>query len=113
MLQLYQPVLSTFVALHPGSGGERKNWPAERWMELRNHLLAEGRVGHVFIVGGESGRKARPMLEQWAQRIRRDCQLVGVPFFFKQGSAANWPTYKDSSSFPESLRVREWPVAAV
>ena len=67
---------------------------------------------HWVIVGGESGRKARPMLEQWAQRIRRDCELVGVPFFFKQGSAANWPAYKDSGSFPESLRVREWPVYA-
>jgi len=65
------------------------------------------------IVGGESGRRARPMLEQWALHIRLDCLAAGVPFFFKQGSAANWPAYKDSSSFPESLRVREWPVAAV
>jgi protein gp37 len=64
---------------------------------------------HWVIVGGESGRKARPMLEHWAQRIRRDCETVGVPFFFKQGSAANWPAYKDRSTFPEGLQVREWP----
>jgi hypothetical protein len=41
--------------------------------------------------------------------IRLDCLSAGVPFFFKQGSAANWPAYKDSSTFPEGLRVREWP----
>ncbi len=46
-----------FVALHPGSGGERKNWPLEHWLELRNRLLADGRVGHVFVVGGESDEK--------------------------------------------------------
>jgi protein gp37 len=64
---------------------------------------------HWVIVGGESGRKARPMLQQWAMHIRLDCLSAGVPFFFKQGSAANWPAYKDSSTFPEGLRVREWP----
>ena len=76
------------------------------WME--SHLDGI----HWVIVGGESGRKARPMLAQWAENIRRDCELVGVPFFFKQGSAANWPAFKDASTFPASLRVREFPVAA-
>lgn len=65
---------------------------------------------HWVIVGGESGRRARPMLEQWAKHIRLDCLAAGVPFFFKQGSAANWPAYKDASTFPEFLRVREWPM---
>ncbi len=36
------------------------------------------------IVGGESGPKARPMKPEWVTTIRDRCQLLGVPFFFKQ-----------------------------
>src|ERR1700733_6429477 len=36
------------------------------------------------IVGGESGRKARPISESWVWDIRQQCQEAGVSFFFKQ-----------------------------
>lgn len=36
------------------------------------------------IVGGESGRGARPMCEEWVLSLRNQCQDAGVPFFFKQ-----------------------------
>jgi protein gp37 len=36
------------------------------------------------IVGGESGRGARPMEEAWVQAIKRQCQRSGAAFFFKQ-----------------------------
>ncbi len=36
------------------------------------------------IVGGESGRGARPMHPDWARSIRDQCAAAGVPFFFKQ-----------------------------
>jgi protein gp37 len=36
------------------------------------------------ILGGESGRKARPMDLEWARSIRRQCARAGVPFFLKQ-----------------------------
>jgi protein gp37 len=39
---------------------------------------------HWVIVGGESGPKARPMLEVWAQDIREQCEEHDVAFFFKQ-----------------------------
>ena len=39
---------------------------------------------HWVIVGGESGPGARPMNKQWVESIYRQCQLGGVPFFFKQ-----------------------------
>jgi protein gp37 len=61
------------------------------------------------IVGGESGGGARPMLDTWALEVRHQCLDAGVPFFFKQGSAANWSAYKDPSTFPEALIVREFP----
>lgn len=36
------------------------------------------------IVGGESGPGARPMKEDWVLSIRRQCEVSGIPFFFKQ-----------------------------
>ncbi len=39
---------------------------------------------HWVIVGGESGHGARPMQESWVLDIQRQCQVAGVPFFFKQ-----------------------------
>jgi protein gp37 len=41
------------------------------------------------IVGGESGRKARPMKEWWVWDIRQQCSEQGVDFFFKQWGGAN------------------------
>ncbi len=39
------------------------------------------------IVGGESGRKARPMKPAWVDAIKRQCDAAGVAFFFKQWGA--------------------------
>lgn len=36
------------------------------------------------IVGGESGKGARPMNEEWVQSIRKQCRASRVAFFFKQ-----------------------------
>ena len=36
------------------------------------------------IVGGESGRGARPLEQEWVRVIRDQCQVAKTPFFFKQ-----------------------------
>ena len=41
------------------------------------------------IVGGESGRKARPMKEWWVWDIKQQCQEQEVLFFFKQWGGVN------------------------
>lgn len=41
------------VALHPGSGAPRKNWPLERWRELCHRI-----PGPPLIVGGEADVQA-------------------------------------------------------
>jgi protein gp37 len=41
------------------------------------------------IVGGESGRKARPMKEWWVWDIKQQCQEQGAAFFFKQWGGVN------------------------
>lgn len=39
---------------------------------------------HWVIVGGESGRGARPMKLAWLENVREQCEAAGVAFFFKQ-----------------------------
>lgn len=50
------PRSSTFdpvLALHPGSGSERKNWPEQKWAELIAQVLATTSV-NLLLVGGEA-----------------------------------------------------------
>lgn len=70
------------------------------------------------IVGGESGRGARPMKSEWVLNIQRQCESVGVPFFFKQwggvrksvaGRELNGRTYDD---YP-AVRSRELPKLSI
>lgn len=42
-----------------------------------------GKLGWV-IVGGESGREARPAHPDWYRSLRDQCGIYGVPFHFKQ-----------------------------
>ncbi|HLH53721.1 MAG TPA: glycosyltransferase family 9 protein [Verrucomicrobiae bacterium] len=41
------------LALHPGSGGERKNWPEHSWAELLQRLVNLTRFD-LLLVGGEA-----------------------------------------------------------
>jgi protein gp37 len=41
------------------------------------------------IVGGESGKKARPIKEWWVWDIKQQCQDTGIAFFFKQWGGTN------------------------
>lgn len=42
-----------WLAVHPGSGSESKNWPETKWSELLAGLLDSTDV-NLFVVGGES-----------------------------------------------------------
>jgi protein gp37 len=42
---------------------------------------------HWAIVGGESGRSARPIKEQWIDEIYDQCIAYDTAFFFKQWGA--------------------------
>jgi len=44
---------------------------------------------HWAIVGGESGPRARPMLELWVDEIEAMCRRNGTAFFFKQWGGKN------------------------
>ncbi len=52
------------------------------------------------IAGGESGPDARPMHPDWARSIRDQCQVAGVPFFFKQ-----WGEWISAKCLPGHLPI--------
>lgn len=74
------------------------------WTEFPN-TIAPGTFGHPLtkvlesgqidqiIMGGESGRGARPMHPTWARITRDRCQAAGVAFFFKQHG--DWCAFQD------------------
>ncbi len=64
---------------------------------------------HWVIVGGESGRKARPMQPQWAIDIKHQCEQQEVSFFFKQWGAWGADGLKRSKKANgRTLLGREW-----
>jgi protein gp37 len=69
------------------------------------------------IVGGESGRGARPMHPDWARSLRDECETYGVPFFMKQTGtvlAREWGLDgkgDDASKWPETF-PQEYPNAS-
>jgi protein gp37 len=74
-----------------------------------------------IIVGGESGRGARPCEINWIRSIVRQCDAAGVACFVKQvgafprfdrDEAVNFVRHKkggDPAEWPEDLRVRQFP----
>ena len=54
------------------------------------------------IVGGESGRRPRPMNADWVRSIQRQCERANVPFFFKQWGGRN------KKAAGRELDGREW-----
>lgn len=57
------------------------------WRDMNNNIVSQAHRSPKIdwvIVGGESGRQARPMHPQWVRDIRGQCERAGVPFLFKQ-----------------------------
>jgi heptosyltransferase-2 len=48
-----RPPSLNLLALHPGSGSERKNWPEAKWSELVRHLM-DMTDFDLLLVGGEA-----------------------------------------------------------
>lgn len=54
-----------------------------------------------IIQGGESGHGKRPFNLDWAYSLKKQCQIAGVPYFFKQIDKVQ--------PIPSDLMVREFP----
>jgi heptosyltransferase-2 len=54
------------VAIHPGSGGEPKNWPANSWAQLGRRLVqARPEVTLLLVEGEADAEPAQILLEAW------------------------------------------------
>lgn len=59
---------------------------------------------HWAIVGGESGRSARPIREEWIDEVYEQCESYGTSFFFKQ-----WGSWgKDNKRRSKKANGREY-----
>ncbi|HEY0257769.1 MAG TPA: glycosyltransferase family 9 protein, partial [Candidatus Methylacidiphilales bacterium] len=55
-----------FVAIHPGSGGETKNWPIESWADLGRRLTGFAPDITLLLIEGEADtERAHFLLEAW------------------------------------------------
>lgn len=66
------------------------------------------------IVGGESGREARPMHPDWARSLRDQCTSAGMPFLFKQwGEFRPAPSYVPRPSRAWQRDFEKWGMSHV
>jgi protein gp37 len=92
--------------------------PLVEEVDVTNRLDGIGWV----IVGGESGRLARPCQEKWVRKVVKACKAAGVPVFVKQMGAwwahelglAIGPNRLDTKgnqmyAWPDDIQVREVP----
>ncbi|MFM8471179.1 MAG: glycosyltransferase family 9 protein [Limisphaerales bacterium] len=71
-LSFTAPALTAPVlAVHPGSGSEKKNWPAAHWAKFLAHIMS-GTDWHVLLIGGEAegSRLAELMAPLPSSRVR-------------------------------------------
>lgn len=69
------------VAFHPGSGGKKKNWPLENWIDLGNRLLAsEDFRGSIVVIFGEADADQVARLQSiWKDATVRFAKNLPLP----------------------------------
>ena len=66
------------VALHPGSGSARKNWPLESWRMLGEHLVSTGYA--LLAIGGEADEERLNLLSgAWKDKPVRFVRNLALP----------------------------------
>jgi heptosyltransferase-2 len=66
------------IALHPGSGSEKKNWPIEKWKKLGEHLFSTGRT--VLVIAGEADEdRLRLLSVAWKDKPVRFAKNLSLP----------------------------------
>jgi protein gp37 len=126
------PTAVRWVSYEPALGPvDWRPWLSRRMdiSEIPGYALNDG-CTEGRIIGGESGKGARPFDLAWARDTIAQCRAANVPVFMKQMGAqvietrANaqfkgardfrFPIFQsrkgsEPSEWPEDLRVREWP----
>jgi protein gp37 len=85
--------LTTFISYEPALGP----------LTIKDH----GMFPNWIICGGESGTDRRPMQQEWAENLMKECSDLGVPFFMKQMGARTPDA--GSKLIPAHLLIRQFP----
>jgi len=60
----------SWLALHPGSGSVRKNWPLDRWVSVVSGLVDRSPDARLLVVGGEAdGGQLRALERTFGKRM--------------------------------------------
>ncbi len=89
LTQVPLPANQLFVSAEPLIG----SLDLSRWID---------QIGWV-IVGGESGKHARPMHPDWARSLRDQCLVSGTAYHFKQWG--EWATMRPERGRPETCTL--------
>src|SRR4030095_10980759 len=69
------------LAIHPGRGSEKKNWPIKNWIEFGNNMVgSDDFCGSLLIVSGEADEIQCARLEsEWKDREVRFARNLPLP----------------------------------
>lgn len=78
---------SIVIAIHPGSGSKRKNWPVERFREVARSLLSTHRAKILVPCGEADEEVSKEMVEGFLSSdmiVVRDCSLTELGAVFEK-----------------------------
>jgi heptosyltransferase-3 len=103
------------VAIHPGSGGQAKNWAVEKWAELGPRLIASHPNLTLLLVEGEADApQAEALLEAWKDLPLLRARWLPLPILgalFKR--AALFVGHDSGVTHLAGASNRELPVVAL
>ncbi len=67
------------IALHPGSGSERKNWPENKWAEFITQLTASTKLNLLFVGGEAEGGRLERLATAVSRERRQIAQSLPLP----------------------------------
>ena len=78
-IHFLQGMDSPVIAIHPGSGSEKKNWPLENWIEFGEHVQGN-RGNNLLVIGGEADEKQTAQLRsRWEGKAVRFATNLPLP----------------------------------
>ena len=72
------PPRTRLVAIHPGSGGETKNWPVESWAELGRQLVRAAPDLALLIVEGEADGEQARVFDRGVERTATSARALAA-----------------------------------
>jgi heptosyltransferase-2 len=103
------------VAIHPGSGGETKNWPVESWAELGRRLVGAAPDLVLLLIEGEADAEPAQFLrEAWKDLPHLRARWLPLPILAALlGEAALFLGHDSGVTHLAAASRRDLPVIAL